>query len=98
MERNSEWKEKHMGKLTLPNDAAGWDRLAIAILKSELKMADMTYVDLERKLAGIGVDDHHKNISARIQNGRFTAAFFLQALVCAGVSELSLPRLPDDQA
>lgn len=81
-----------MRKLTWPTTQRGWEELAADIVKANLKLAHMSYVDLERELKTIGVTDHHKNISGKLSRGRFSAAYFLQVLACAGVDELQLPK------
>ena len=86
-----------MRKLALPTSQTEWERLVGSVLKANLKLADMTYVDLERELATLGVIDNQKNISGKIQKGRFSAVFFLQVLACAGVEELQIPKLPGDE-
>lgn len=87
-----------MRKLTWPDTPADWEKLAAAIVKANLKLAGMSYIDLEIKLAKLGVTDNHKNISNKVGRGKFTAAFFLQALVSAGVENLELPKPPSNPA
>lgn len=86
-----------MKKLASPASTAEWERFAARTLKANLKLADMTYVDLERELAKLGVEDNHKNLSAKIGKGKFSAVFFLQVLACAGVEELTVPPAPLDE-
>lgn len=83
-----------MRKLAWPTSQVEWERLVASLLKANLKLADMNYVDLERELRKLGVVDNHKNISAKIKKGRFPAVFFLQVLACAGVDGLQLPTPP----
>ena len=87
-----------MRKLTWPQSQSDWEKLAAAIVKANLNLADMSYIDLEHELAEMGISDHHKNISAKLARGKFSAAFFLQALVCAGVEDLQLPERPSAEA
>ncbi len=84
-----------MKKLLVPADEAGWERLASSIVKANLKLAQMNLKDLEAALAAMGLDHHHKNISSKLNRGKFTAAFLLQVLVAAEVERIELPLLRD---
>lgn len=81
-----------MKKTKLPNDAAGWEHFAGALVKAELKMAGMRYADLQAELRKLGVEQTTSNISAKLNEGRFTAVFLMQALVAIGVETIELPR------
>lgn len=67
-----------------------WASEAKLILKSELKRRDMTYADLVRELAVIGVHETEPNIRNKISRGTFTAAFMLQCLAAARCAFLDL--------
>ena len=81
-----------MRKFDWPATQGDWEQLAAAIVKANLKVASMSYVDLERELTKLGVSDHHKLISARLARGKFPASFFLQALAVTGVENIELPE------
>jgi hypothetical protein len=83
-----------MIKLQWPTSQPEWEALVASVLKANLKIADMNYIDLAHRLASLGVVDNHKNISSKIRKGRFSAVFFLQVLSCAGVDTLELPKPP----
>ena len=83
-----------MRKIERPTTQAEWERLVGAMLRANLQLAGMTYVDLEKELAKLGVLDKHKNISGEIRKDRFSAVFFLQVLSCAGVREVQTPEQP----
>lgn len=84
--------------LTVPTDADGWKKMASAIIKANLKLAGMNYVDLSAALLAIGVEEPPKNISSKLVRGTFQTVFFLQALSVIGVERLALPtqRRDDD--
>lgn len=80
-----------MKKIKVPKDAAGWEHLAGAIIKAELKLAGMSQIDLRAELRKLGVEQSTSNISSKLIQGRFSAVFMLQALVAIGVEEITLP-------
>ena len=80
-----------MSNPRLPSDAASWEQLAGAIVKSELKMAGMNYIDLQSALRTLGIEQTTNNISAKLNQGRFSAVFLMQALVAIGVERIELP-------
>jgi Domain of unknown function (DUF6471) len=61
-----------------------WTAQAKGILKSQLKLRNVSYADLAEKLAAIGVEDNERNIANKIARGSFTAVFFIQCLVAIG--------------
>lgn len=83
-----------MRRINWPTSQREWEELAADLLKANLKLAHMSYVDLERELGEMGVVDHHKYISGKLSRGRFSAAYFLQVLACTGVEELQIPKPP----
>ncbi|WP_442955465.1 DUF6471 domain-containing protein [Parasphingorhabdus sp.] len=60
------------------------------LLKGELKRQGITYAQLAKKLAAIGVQDNERNLNNKISRGGFTAAFLLQCLDAIGSSSLRL--------
>ena len=60
------------------------------LLKGELKRRGMTYAQLAKSLAEIGVQENERNLNNKISRGGFTAAFLLQCLEAIGVSDLRL--------
>lgn len=57
-----------------------WAERAKTLLKAELKIHGMTYADLVRSLAAIGIAESEPNLRNKISRGNFSAAFFLQCL------------------
>ncbi len=67
-----------------------YETLAKNLLKGELKRRGITYAALAKNLAEIGVIENERNLNNKISRGGFSAAFMLQCLQVAGVSELRL--------
>ena len=67
-----------------------WQAKVKGILKAELKRRDLSYADLAKKLAEIGVKDEERNISNKIGRGSFSAVFFVQCLQAIGCTILHL--------
>ena len=80
-----------MRSTKLPEDAAGWEHLVGALVKSELKLGGVNYIDLQAELKKLNVDQSTSNISANPNPGRFSAVFLLQAMVAIGVHKIELP-------
>ena len=51
---------------------------------------NITYAQLVKRLAEIGVDDNARNLRSKVSIGKFTAGFFLQCLTALGCSSLRL--------
>ncbi|TPG40676.1 hypothetical protein EAH79_11705 [Sphingomonas koreensis] len=62
-----------------------------SLVKANLKLAGMNYVDLSDALKAIGVEVPPKNISSKLVRGSFSAVFLLQSLSVMGVETLSVP-------
>ena len=60
------------------------------LLKGELKRRGVTYAQLAKSLAEIGVQENERNLNNKISRGGFSAAFFLQCLRAIGVGHLVL--------
>lgn len=57
-----------------------WSIKASRLLKSELDLAGMSYVDLVNRLALMGITESYKGIANKINRGTFTFAFFIQCM------------------
>lgn len=66
------------------------EELAKNLLKAELKRRGVTYGQLAEKLAAMGVHETERNLNNKISRGGFSAAFLLQCLRAAGVTDLRL--------
>lgn len=70
-----------------------WRDLAKRIIKVELKRQSLTYEDLSKRLADLGVDESETSIRNKVSRGTFSFVFALQAMKAIGV-EL-IPFKPD---
>jgi hypothetical protein len=70
-----------------------WNERVKALLKSELKRRNVSYMELVDRLQSVGVQETEPNIRNKIARGKFTAVFLLQCLESIGVKTL---RLSDD--
>jgi hypothetical protein len=67
-----------------------WEARAKNLLKGELKRRGLSYADLVRQLADLGIRVTERNLTNKISRGGFSAAFLLQCLVAAGAREVLL--------
>lgn len=67
-----------------------WEDRVKGLLKSELKLRNVTYAQLVEKLAAIGVVDSEPNIRNKLARGKFTAVFLVQCLEAIGTTTLRL--------
>lgn len=61
------------------------------VLKARLKASGVTYPDLERRLASLGISRTTNNIGGKLGHGRFSAEFLLQCMVAIGADRPELP-------
>ena len=69
-----------------------WQERARAFLKQRLKDADVTYVDLAKRLKKHGFKETEASITNKLKRGTFAATFFLAALAAL---ELEGVRIED---
>lgn len=69
---------------------AEWQTRVKNFLKGQLKAKGVTYFQLAEKLTEMGIPETEANIRNKISRGGFTAVFFVQCLVAAGVTSLRL--------
>jgi hypothetical protein len=69
-----------------------WNKILSRLLKSELTKRGLSYEDLNKKLAAIGVNEKTVNINNKIGRGTFSAIFFVQ---CLRAMEVKTIRLDD---
>lgn len=67
-----------------------WRAKVKGILKAELRRRNLTYADLAKRLAAIGVKDSERNISNKISRGTFTTVFFVQCMEAIGCKTIHL--------
>jgi hypothetical protein len=71
-------------------DETHWEDRAKALLKSEIKRRNLTYVQVVEKLEAIGVQEDERNFRNKVARGKFTAAFLLQCLEAIGAQSIRL--------
>jgi hypothetical protein len=84
---NTAQTERRRTSSRAPAGAAGNVK---GILKAELKRRDMTYADLVKRLAAVGVVETEANLRNKISRGAFTAAFFVQCLIAIGCEHVRI--------
>lgn len=57
-----------------------WNKTATNLIKAEIARAGIGYEELVNKLSEIGVTESYTGISAKINRGTFSFAFFLQCM------------------
>jgi len=67
-----------------------WNKILSRLLKSELTKRGLSYEDLNKKLAAIGIDEKTVNINNKIGRGTFSAIFFVQCLRAMEVKTIQL--------
>ena len=67
-----------------------WQSQAKQIIRSELKLRNLSYADLAERLMAIGVKETALNVNNKIARGAFSAAFFLQCMEAIGVTNIHL--------
>jgi hypothetical protein len=67
-----------------------WADKAKRLLRAEMVRRGVTYEDLTKKLAEIGVEETPENIRNKVSRGKFMASFMLQCLRAIGVETLRL--------
>jgi hypothetical protein len=67
-----------------------WAVTAKNILKAELSRRGVSYVELQEKLAQLGIDETANSINVKINRGTFSFIFFLQTMTAIGAKTLRL--------
>ena len=57
-----------------------WNQRAANLLKAEIARAGLTYAELIRRLAEIGVEESYKGMANKINRGAFSFVFFMQCM------------------
>jgi len=63
---------------------------AKGLLRAEIARRNLSFDDLAKKLAEIGVQDNARNLSNKIARGGFTAGFFIACMEAMGITDLRL--------
>jgi hypothetical protein len=67
-----------------------WEERAKRFLKAELKRADVSYLELAKRLKKHGLTETEASVANKLSRGTFAATFFLAALVALEVESVSL--------
>lgn len=67
-----------------------WEERAKRFLKAELKRADVSYLELAKRLKKHGLEETEASVANKLSRGTFAATFFLAALVALEVQSVSL--------
>jgi len=67
-----------------------WYQLAGNVLRAELARQGISYRQLARLLAGIGVSETERAIANKMSRGSFSFAFFLQCMRALGRTDIRL--------
>ena len=67
-----------------------WAERARAFLKAELQKAEVTYVELAKRLKKHGFKETEASITNKLKRGTFSATFFLAAMAAIGVEAVRL--------
>jgi hypothetical protein len=69
---------------------AEWAERARTYLKAELKKADVTYVELGKRLKKHGFKETEASITNKLKRGTFSATFFLACLAALELPGVAL--------
>jgi hypothetical protein len=69
---------------------AEWTENVKRMLRAEMARRGITYEELAKRLASIGVQDTAVNLRNKVARGRFSAVFLVQCLRAIGVRALRL--------
>ncbi|MDB5763952.1 MAG: hypothetical protein JWQ21_2947 [Herminiimonas sp.] len=67
-----------------------WNKEARRILRFEMRIREISYKELIRRLADIDVTETERSVASKVSRGTFSAAFFLQCMRAMDVSALDV--------
>lgn len=67
-----------------------WTERAKRFFKAEMKKADMTYDDLVKKLAELGIEETVGSITGKVNRGAYPAWFLFAAMKAMGRDHVRL--------
>ena len=76
-----------------PKTEDEWGKRASNFIKTELKKADITYVELAKRLKKHGFKETEASITNKLKRGTFAATFLLAALAALEAEGLRLEDL-----
>jgi hypothetical protein len=78
--------------MVTPKSEEEWGQRASAFLKAEMKKAEITYVELAKRLKKHGFRETEASITNKLKRGTFAATFLL---ACVAALEIDGLRLED---
>jgi Domain of unknown function (DUF6471) len=78
----------------MPNDSAKtapedkWNRRAAFLLREELARREIGVAELTQKLELVGVEEVNTTLATKLEDGTFSAAFFLQCMEVLGIPSI----------
>jgi hypothetical protein len=76
---------------------AEWADEVKRLLRAEMTRRGMTYEQLSKRLAAVGIDDTPVNLRNKVARGRFSATFLVQCLTAMGARMLRLSENINDK-
>ena len=72
---------------------AEWQARASAFLKAKMKEADVTYVELVRRLEAHGFKETEASVTMKLKRGTFAATWLLACLAALGLEGIRLEEI-----
>jgi hypothetical protein len=70
-----------------------WGTRASAFLKAKMKEADITYVELAKRLKKHGLKETEAGITMKLKRGSFSAIFFLACIAALELEQVVLEEI-----
>ena len=70
-----------------------WAERAAAFLKHKLREAEITYVELAKRLKKHGLKETEAGITMKLKRGTFTAIFFLACIAALELEQVVLEEI-----
>ena len=70
-----------------------WEERAKRFLKAELKRADVSYIELAKRLKAHGLEETEASVANKLSRGTFAATFFLASLSAIGCEAVQLGEI-----
>lgn len=79
--------------MALPKAEEEWGLRASTFLKAEMKKADVTYVELVKRLKKHGLKETEAGITMKLKRGTFSAIFFLACVAALELEQVALSEI-----
>jgi hypothetical protein len=70
-----------------------WADRSRRLLKAELKRAEVTYEELARRLAAMGIPETKGSVTVKVNRGAYPAWFFFAAMKAIGRETVNISEL-----